>query len=127
VAQLRPHIPAIHAAKAELYVVGSGAPHFVAGFRETTGFEGPVLCDPKLASYQAAGMKRSMMRLADPRGVIDLTRALRAGHRQARVQGDAAQLGGVLVVSPGGALRYSFVAGRPGDLAPSEAVLAALA
>jgi hypothetical protein len=126
VAQLRPHTTRIESAGARILAIGNGGPHFVAGFRETTGFTGPVLVDPSLAAYEAAGLRRSAVRLLDPRGVVDLARALRGGFRQSRTQGDATQLGGVLVVRPPGEIVYRHAAGRPGDLAPPEAIVSAV-
>jgi hypothetical protein len=126
VAQLRPHLPRIHAAGAELIVVGNGAPHFVRGFRETTGFEGPVFCDPDLSAYRAANLKRSLWRLLDPRGIGDAVRALARGARQTRVEGDAQQLGGAMVIRPPGTVVYRYASGRPGDLAPAAEVVAAV-
>jgi hypothetical protein len=126
VAQLRPHLPEIRSAGCEVVAIGSGAPHFVAGFRETTGFDGPVYCDPELVAYGAAGLHRSGLRLLDPRGVADLARALSRGARQTRVQGDVSQLGGVLVVRPPGEVVYRYASGRPGDLAPVGEILAAV-
>src|SRR5262249_14910461 len=68
---LRPHLSEIHTRGAGVVAVGNGGPHFVAAFRETTGFEGPVYCDPDLVAYRAAGLQRSKVRLLDPRGIAD--------------------------------------------------------
>lgn len=126
VAQLRPFMNDIHARNAELWAISTGAPAFISGFRETTGFTGPVLIDPTLASYRAAKLKRAGLGLLSPRTAIDAARALRAGHRQGATQGDPWQLGGVLVVAPDDALRFHFEASRAGELVDIGAVLAAL-
>ena len=126
VAQLRPFIPALHAQGAELWAVSSGATHFIQGFRETTGFDGPVLTDPTLASYKAAGLRRSGFGVFNPRTAVDAARALGGGHRQGRMQGDAWQLGGVLAIAPDETVRFHFEASRAGELVPVDALMSAL-
>ena len=116
--QLHREIERIHAAGAELVVVGSGAPHFVAGFRETTDFDGPIYCDPTLAVYEAAGLKRGRLRTLGPRSALASLRAAKEGFKQGRVQGDAYQQGGVLVIVPPGEAVYRHVSEYAGDNAP---------
>jgi hypothetical protein len=58
VVQLHRVIDRIHAAGAELHVIGNGAPMFIAGFRETTEFPGPIYTDPSRAVYDAAELVR---------------------------------------------------------------------
>ena len=41
-----------------LVMIGNGAPMFIAGFREMTGYTGPIYTDPSLAVYKAAQLKR---------------------------------------------------------------------
>jgi len=53
-------------------------------------------------------------------------RAFAGGHRQTRVQGDAKQLGGVFVISPGPELRYSYRSRFAGDHPDIAEVIAAL-
>ena len=50
VVQLHRERESIRRAGAELVVIGNGAPHFIAGFREITGYDGPLYTDPSLAS-----------------------------------------------------------------------------
>jgi len=114
------------AAGAGLHVVGNGSPSFIAGFRETTLFDGPLYTDPELAVYRAAELQRSVAKTLDPRGLFGAARALASGHRQGRTQGDAWQQGGVLVVAPDGAVRWHHISQRPGDNASPEQILASL-
>ena len=124
--QLHRRIDEFHAKKAEVIAIGNGSPSFIAGFRETTGFTGPVYTDPSLAAYQAAQLKRGVLRTFDPRGFGKALRAMAGGQRQGRTQGDPWQQGGVLVVAPGGDLLYAQASERAGDNASADAILAAL-
>jgi prostamide/prostaglandin F2alpha synthase len=126
VAQLLAEVEAVRAAGAELYVIGNGSPSFIAGFREQTGWTGPVYTDPSLAVYRAAQLKRSVGSTLDPRSLTDAWKALRHGSRQGRTQGDQWQQGGTLVVAPSGAVRWHHASGRPGDNATGAQIVAAL-
>jgi peroxiredoxin len=126
VAQLLGDVEAVRAAGAELYVIGNGSPSFIAGFREQTGWTGPVYTDPSLAVYRAAQLERSVGSTLDPRSLTDAWRALRHGSRQGRTQGDQWQQGGTLVVAPSGEVRWHHASGRPGDNATGAQIVAAL-
>jgi dehydrogenase/reductase SDR family protein 12 len=124
---LRDRIDDIRARGAELVIVGNGAPHFAAAFREDFGLDGPLLVDPELRAYRAAGLRRGRVELLSPRLPGNALRALRSGARQGAIQGDPWQLGGVFVIRPGGDLAYRYVSREAGDHPPVEAILAALA
>lgn len=124
--QVHREIERIHAAGAELCVIGNGAPSFIAGFRDAVDYRGPLYTDPTLAVYQAIGLERGVARTLDPTSLLPAVRALAAGRRQGRTQGDAWQQGGVIVIAPSGAVRYRHASRRPGDNAPVAAILAAL-
>jgi hypothetical protein len=126
VVQLHHEIDRIHAAGAELVVIGSGAAHFVAGFRETTHYPGPVLVDPQLASYTAAGLHRGWLRTINPLVIAYGARALLRGNWQGRTQGVADQQGGVMVIEPPGRIVFEHLSKVAGDNAPPRQVLAAL-
>lgn len=123
---MRDHVPAIRARGAELVVVGNGAAHFAAAFRDDLHLDAPLLVDPELRAYRAAGLRRGRVELLSPRLPLHALRALAAGHRQTAVQGDPWQLGGVLVIRPGGALAYRHASREAGDHAPIGEILAAL-
>lgn len=124
--QLHHAIDRIHAAGAELVVIGSGTPNFIAGFRENTGFTGTILSDPTLSAYQVAGMRRSMWRNFNPLSGAYAVRALARGHFQGRTQGDPSQQGGVLVIVPPDRIIFEHFSKVAGDNAPPSAILAAL-
>ena len=124
--QLHRAIDAIHAAGAELYVIGNGAPMFIEGFRETTGFAGAVYTDPSLAAYRAAELERGLGTMLSVGAALRTARALGRGFRQGRTQGDQTQQGGVLVVARDGRVLYHHVSHGPGDNAPPDAIVAVL-
>lgn len=124
--QLHRRIDDLHAAGAELIVIGNGSPQFIDGFRETTGWQGPLYTDPSLEVYKAAGLKRGVRTVLDARAAWKALGALRAGSRQGRTQGDAWQQGGVLVIAPSGDVIWSQVSEFAGDNAAPDAIVAAL-
>jgi NAD(P)-dependent dehydrogenase (short-subunit alcohol dehydrogenase family)/peroxiredoxin len=123
---LRDRLPEIRERGAELVIVGNGAQHFAAAFREDQGLDVAVLVDPELRAYRAAGLRRGRVELLSPRMPLHALRALRAGHRQTAVEGDPWQLGGVFVIRPGGALVYRYVSREAGDHPPVDEILEAL-
>jgi NAD(P)-dependent dehydrogenase (short-subunit alcohol dehydrogenase family) len=123
---LRDQIDEIRARGAELVIVGNGAPNFALAFREDFELDCPLLVDPELRAYRAAGLRRGRVELLSPRLPLNALRALRSGSRQTSVQGDPWQLGGVFVIRPGGDLTYSYVSGEAGDHPPVADILAAL-
>ena len=124
--QLHREIDAMHAAGAELYLIGNGSPSFIEGFRDTTKWTGPIYTDPSLAVFKAAQLKRSVMRTLDPRSLGNALKGLRHGQMQGRTQGDAWQQGGVLVVAPSGEVRWHHASERPGDNATAAQIASAL-
>ena len=112
---------------ADVIVIGNGTPNFIEGFRETTGWRGPIYTDPSLAAYKAAGLKRGVLRTLDPRGALRGIRTLSRGIMQGRTQGDQWQQGGVLVVAPGDDVLWSHASDGPGDNASVDEILTAIA
>jgi hypothetical protein len=126
VVQLHRAIDDIHAAGAELYVIGNGAPMFIDGFRETTGFSGAVYTDPSLAAYKAAHLERGFFKTVSLGGALASVGALRRGFRQGKTMGDATQQGGVVVVARDGSEIFHHISKHPGDNAPPEDIVRAL-
>jgi NAD(P)-dependent dehydrogenase (short-subunit alcohol dehydrogenase family) len=124
---LRDRQDEIREAGGELVIVGNGARPFAEAFREDLGVEGPLLVDPELRAYRAAGLRRGRLEILSPRVPLHAVRALLSGSRQTSVQGDPWQLGGVFVIRPGGELVYRFASAEAGDHPPIDDVLAALA
>jgi hypothetical protein len=126
VVQLHRRIDDLHAAGAELFVIGNGSPQFIEGFRETTGWQGPLYVDPSLEVYKAAGLKRGVTTVLNARAAIAALGALRGGSRQGRTQGDQWQQGGVLVIAPSGNVLWTQVSEYAGDNAAPDEIIAAL-
>lgn len=121
VSQLAPAVPAIHQARAELVVVGSGNPSMAAFFAEDYHVTTPLFTDPTREVYRAFGAKRpTWTALLDPRLYRNAWQAHRGGHRAGKVQGDIAQLGGVFIVLPNGDMPFAYRSAVAGDL-PSVA------
>ena len=124
--QLHRALPEIRAKGAELVIVGNGNRHFATAFRKEMGLESPVYEDTQRAAYRALGRKRSIASVLSPAGIGRIVKTMRSGHRQKGVQGDAWQMGGVLVVRPGGEVAYQYLSEAPGDHPKTEAILRAL-
>ena len=144
-AQLRREIDGIHARGAELVVIGNGTLFVARAFRDDLGLTSPLYVDPTRASYRAMGMKRGVRKtIGSPRIWLRHLAALRVGVRERRVgaiirgwsrafstliptaHGDAWQLGGVMIVLPGGRVPYRYVSEEAGDHPPVADILAAL-
>src|SRR5262245_31393451 len=102
VVQLHRRIDDLQATGARVYVIGNGSPSFIAGFRDVTGWKGPIFTDPSLAVYAAAGMKRGVLKTLNPVGALRSVGTLARGFTQGRTQGDNWQQGGVLVIATNG-------------------------
>lgn len=116
----------LHAAGAEVHVIGNGAPNFIEGFREATGWTGPVYTDPTRAVYDAAQLKRGLMTIVNPMVLGRALRALARGYRQVGTQGDATQQGGTLIVTPDSRVLWHHVSSSAGDHAGIDSMLGAL-
>jgi hypothetical protein len=145
VAQLRREINTIHAHGAELVVIGNGTLHFAMAFREDLRLESPLYVDRSSASYRALRMRRGIARtLGSWRTWVRQGRALWDGLREKRLpvilrwwyqsvpalipgtDGDAWQLGGVLLVLPDGRVPYRYLSSVAGDHPSAAEVIAAL-
>ena len=116
----------IEAAGGDLVVIGNGAAHFAKAFREDLDFRGTLLVDPELRAYRVAGLRRGRVEVLSPRLGWNALRALGKGHRQGAIEGDPWQLGGALVIRPGGDLAFRHVSTVAGDHADPEELIAAL-
>jgi AhpC/TSA antioxidant enzyme len=125
--------------------MGNGTSGFGRAFREDVQLETPLYVDPTCASYRALSMKRGIARtLGSWRTWVSLGRALRTGIRERRAgvivrwwrlsvpvlipgtQGNAWQLGGVLVVLPDGRIAYRRESTIAGDHPRTDEIIAAL-
>ena len=116
-------------AGARLVVIGQGTPAHAEHFREQFDLDGlEILVDPDRAAYKIAGTKiGSAAELLGPRSVLSgIKRSVSERMVQGRTQGHPAQLGGVLVVAPGGEIAWSHLAENAADNPPNEDVLKAV-
>jgi NAD(P)-dependent dehydrogenase (short-subunit alcohol dehydrogenase family) len=125
---LRDELDEIRRRDGRLVIIGNGAAHFAAAFREDLRIppDVPLLVDPELRAYRAAGLRRGRAELLSPRLPLHALRALRKGFRQSSIEGDPWQLGGVFVLAPGGALAYRYVSAEAGDHPPVADLLEAI-
>jgi alkyl-hydroperoxide reductase/thiol specific antioxidant family protein len=112
-----------------LVLIGQATARQAAHFRKHYAPDLPVLADERRESYRAAGTKMgSTAELVGPKSVLaGATRTLRSGGKvmQGRVIGNAAQLGGALVITPGGQVTWSHISEHAGDNASPHEILAA--
>lgn len=116
------------AAGADLVLIGQLTPRHAAHFRRRQHIELPVLADEECRSYKAAGAKvGSMGDLLGPKVIAKgaLT-SLRTRKLQTRTIGDPAQLGGAMVIAPGGQVLLEHMAKDASDNAEPKELLAAL-
>lgn len=110
-----------------MVVIGNGAVPFLDEFASSYPDSMLFLTDPKRAAYRAMSLQRGMGGVRALGMVSSGLRAFRAGHRQAKVQGDPMQLGGVFVVAPGGSLVFAQRSKTAGDHAEASEIVQALA
>jgi hypothetical protein len=126
VAGLKAVLPEIHARGAEAVVVGCGEPGHIPGFRNATGYQGPLLADPSLRAFRAAGLAHGVTRTFHPRSVWKGIRAFARGFRQGGRRGNPVQQGGTFVLGPGDRVRFEWRDRFAGDHPEMRDVIAAL-
>ena len=116
------------AAGADLVLIGQATPRHAAHFRRRQKIELPVLADERRVSYKAIGAKRgTTSQLFGPLVVAKgiLTTAT-TGIVQGRTIGSASQLGGAVVIAPGGEVLFEQIAKDASDNARPEQLLGAI-
>jgi peroxiredoxin len=116
------------AANATVVLIGQGTPRQAADFRRRQGIQLPLLADEELVSYRAVGAKVGGVRdLLNPMVVArGVTTSVREKTIQTRTQGNPAQLGGTLVITPDGRITWSHMSTDASDNASPEEILAAI-
>jgi peroxiredoxin len=117
------------AAGVRVVLVGQATPRQAAHFRRRLDIDLPVLADESRESYKAAGAKVATTgELLGPRSVsagLRKTFESRGKVHQGRIIGHPAQLGGAMVVAPGGEVTWSHMAEDASDNATPDEILAA--
>jgi|HubBroStandDraft_6_1064221.scaffolds.fasta_scaffold269861_2 peroxiredoxin len=128
---LLPRLPEIAALGVRAVLIGSGAPDHIGAFLERHGLADKAIelfTDPALDAYRAAELRRSAWATHGPGALVDFVRALTHGHRPGRVDGDAYQQGGALLVDDDGTIAWAHTSDRLGGHAdPADVVDAVLA
>ncbi len=125
-AGLKQALPEIRARGAEAVVVGCGRPEHLAGFREATGYDGPLFTDPSLRAFGAAGLAYGWTRTFHPLTILKGIGAFASGFRQGARRGNPVQQGGTFVLGPGERVRFEWRDRFAGDHPEMRDVLAAL-
>lgn len=110
-----------------LVLIGQATPRQAAHFRKKLDLGLPVLADESRATYKAAGWRKgSTGQLVGPKSVLaGVKHTARSGVLQGKVVGDAAQLGGAMIVQPDGAVSFSRGQEHAGDTIEVDELLAA--
>jgi hypothetical protein len=105
------------AAGAKLVLIGQATPRQAAHFRRKLEIDLPVLADEDRRTYKLAGFPRaSVGQLLGPRSVLSgVKHGARSGVTQGRIVGDAAQLGGAMVIGPGDEVLFEQRSKNAGD------------
>ncbi len=115
-------------AGAKLVLIGQATPRQAAHFRRRREIELPVLADETRRTYKIAGLKvGSFMDLLGPKVVAKgaMTTA-RTRMLQGKTVGNAAQLGGGMVIDRDGRVAFTHRAADASDNAPPEELLDAV-
>ena len=123
---MRDAVDAIRRRGAELVVVGNGTPAQANDFREERQITFPLLVDPEMHAYRAAGLRRGIRDTMNLRTMKNAVQSFRKGFRQGAVQGDPWQLGGAFVISQRGKVLYRHVSREAGDHPEPDDLLAVL-
>ena len=107
-------------------MIGNGAPSFIAGFRETTGYVGPLYVDPSLAVHRAAELRHGLGTVLTMGTISRTFGAMRRGFRQGKTAGNVLQQGGTLVISSAGEVMWHHISEGPGDNATMTEIVETL-
>jgi hypothetical protein len=100
---------------AELIAVGNGTAKQAKRFHEDQKMTFPLLTDPSLRTYRAAGFLKGLRTVANAKSAKHGVRAVLQGFVQGRTQGTADQQGGALVIAKNGTEIYRYVSQEAGD------------
>ena len=111
-------------AGAPLVVIGQGTPSNAAWFRERFDLDLDLLVDTDRKAYKAAGTKVATFgELLGPKMVSrGLRRSFDTGVRQGKTVGHPAQLGGLMLVTPGGDVPWAHLSDDASDYPPNAEV-----
>lgn len=114
---------------ANVAAIGMGLTAMAADFRDKQDIPFPLLVDRRRETHRALELKRgNLFEIAGPKQVARGVKSFLTGNRQGRPapKQDVLQLGGALVVAPGGKVLYRHQASGAEDNAPVDDLLDAL-
>jgi hypothetical protein len=116
-------------AGAALHVIGQGTPADGAKFLSDFELELDLLVDTHRRAYKAAGTKvATLTELVGPKMVArGLRRSRDSGVFQGKINGHPAQLGGMMLITPGGHIPWAHLSDDASDYPPNDEVLATIA
>lgn len=123
IAQLRDVAADIRARQARLAFIGNGSPDQAKNLARDLALDVPLYTDPERRGFAALDAQRSLANVLHPGTLSSVLRAWRGGHRQQGVQGDALQLGAVVIVRPGNDVVYLHRSAYAGDHPASADIL----
>ena len=99
-----------------------------AHFREERDVDFPLIVDRNKVTYKTLEMKRgNLWEISGPQNWGRFAKGILTGHGvDLKPKQDPLQMGGAVVVDPGGRVRYVFRAGASSDTPEIEELLAAL-
>jgi hypothetical protein len=115
-----------------LTLIGQATPRHAKHFARKLKIDDDmtVLADEDRTTYKLAGFRKAGLgQLVGPKSVVTgLKHSARSGVVQGRIIGDAAQLGGALVITPSGEVVFRQASEHAGDtVAPADLLRAATA
>ena len=109
-----------------LVVIGPGEASHLADFRHVTGYRSDLFADPDREAYRVLGFSSGITTMLGLKSVQGAISALKSGIRPGKVQGNALQIGGAVVIAPGEQLRYLYREKYAGDHPPVAQLLGAI-
>ncbi|MCA1656400.1 MAG: AhpC/TSA family protein [Actinobacteria bacterium] len=115
-------------AGASLFLIGQGTPGNAAAFRRELGLDIDLLVDTDRRAYKAAGTKVATLgELVAPKMVLrGLRRSRESKVFQGKIVGHPAQLGGLMLVTPGSDVPWAHLSDDASDYPPNDEVLEAI-
>ena len=121
---MRDELGKITDAGAQLVVVGNGKPHHAASFIKDERLTFPVYVDPDLVAYKLAGLRRDLAASLKLSTLGNAMRAMKGGHLQTGLKGDAWQQGGVFVIQqPENTVSMAYISEAAGDHPTIESII----
>jgi hypothetical protein len=112
---------------AEVSAIGMGWPEMAAGFKAQFAIPFPLLVDRDRASYAGVSIRRgSLMEVVGPKVWLPWLKSIARGTGQTLTKVDQLQLGGSLIVAPGGDVLFQHSARTAADNASVDDLLRAL-